>query len=128
MQVVTTCSSEAEAGRIARTLVEMRLAACAQVGGPVQSTYRWKGKVEEAAEWVCVLKCTAKRYAEVETVIKRMHSYTTPEIIAVPVENGNIEYLKWLETETLPAVAASGSGKGGPSRIKRRQVPGKSVV
>jgi len=128
LQVVTTCSSEAEARRIGRALVEMRLAACAQVGGPVRSTYWWQGKAEEAAEWVCILKCTAKRYAEVEAAIKRMHSYTIPEIIAVPVEMGNIEYLKWLEAETVPAVAAGSPGTGDLSGVKRRQVPGKSAV
>jgi len=120
-QVVTICSSEAEAGRIARASVELRLAACAQVGGPVHSTYWWRGKIEEGREWVCVLKCQAKNYTELEAVIKRMHSYSVPEILAVPVEMGNPQYLKWLEAEAVLAVAAGASSHDDKSpRLRRR--------
>ncbi|MCX8126105.1 MAG: divalent-cation tolerance protein CutA, partial [Dehalococcoidia bacterium] len=74
-QIITVCPTEAEARRIARKLVELRLVACAQVGGPVQSNYWWEGKVEEATEWVCILKAPASNYVRIESEIKRMHSY-----------------------------------------------------
>jgi len=102
-QVVTTCSSEAEARRVARALVELRLAACAQVGGPVNSAYWWQGKIEEGKEWVCTLKCRARDYPKLEAAIKRMHSYSVPEILAMPVESGAPQYLRWLEAETARA-------------------------
>lgn len=120
-QVVTACSSVAEARRIARVLVELKLAACAQINGPVHSTYWWQGKIEQGREWVCVLKCQAKNYAELEAVIKRMHSYSVPEILAVPVETGNPQYLKWLEAETHLAVFTGGSSYPGKSTELRRR-------
>ena len=96
--VMVTCGSKAEARKIARAVVEARLAACANVlGNPVESIYRWKGKVETAKE-VLLLKSTRKRFAALGREIRRLHSYDTPEIIALPITAGSRVYLRWIET------------------------------
>lgn len=97
LQVTTTASSEDEAGRIAGELVERRLAACAQVVGPISSAYRWKGAVEREREWMCVAKTTAARYPELEAAIRELHSYEEPEIVAVEIVAGSRGYLDWVE-------------------------------
>ncbi len=96
--VMVTCGSRAEARKIARAVVEARLAACANVmGAPVQSIYRWQGKVETAKEVLMLMKSTRKRFAALEREIRRLHSYDTPEIIAVAVSEGSRAYLRWIE-------------------------------
>src|SRR5579859_6554416 len=96
--VMVTCGSQAEAKKIARAVVEARLAACANVmGGPVQSIYRWKGKVEAAKEVLLLVKSTRKRFAALEREIRRLHSYEMPEIIAVAIAEGSKAYLQWVE-------------------------------
>jgi periplasmic divalent cation tolerance protein len=96
IQVLTTTKTKEEAEKIAQYLVEQKLAACVQITGPIASTYRWKGKVETANEWLCLIKTLEDLYDKVETAIKKLHSYETPEIIAVPIIKGNSEYLSWL--------------------------------
>jgi len=99
--VMVTCGSRAEARKIARAVVEARLAACANVlGSPVQSIYRWKGKVETTKEVLLLVKSTRKRFAALERKIRRLHSYDTPEIIAVPIAEGSKSYLRWIEEST----------------------------
>lgn len=100
LQVVTTAATKDEAQKIATVLVERRLAACVQVLGPIASTYRWKGKVESAEEWLCVVKTRRGLYAAVEAAIRGMHSYEVPEILAFPVVDGSADYLRWLKEET----------------------------
>lgn len=96
--VMVTCGSLAEARKIARAVVEARLAACANVlGGPVQSIYRWKGKVETAKEVLLLVKSTRKRFSALEREIRRLHSYETPEIVAVTIVEGSKDYLRWIE-------------------------------
>ena len=96
--VLVTCGSLGEARRIARAVVTKRLAACVNVAvTPVESTYRWKGKVEKASEFLMVLKTTAKRLPALEREVKRLHSYDVPEFIALPIAAGSSEYLSWLE-------------------------------
>lgn len=96
--MMVTCKSQAEAKKIARAVVEARLAACANVvGAPVQSIYRWKGKVETAKEVLLLVKSTRKRFSALEREIRRLHSYDTPEIIAVPIVAGSAAYLRWIE-------------------------------
>ena len=85
IQVFTTTETKEEAEKIAQYLVEQKLAACVQITGPIASTYRWKGKVENAQEWLCVIKTREDLYDKVEKSIKKLHSYETPEIIAVPI-------------------------------------------
>jgi len=100
IQVSTTAPSKEEAGRIARTLVESKLAACAQVMGPIESHYRWKGALEQSTEWLCLVKTRRANYAAVEAAIRANHSYEVPEIIACPIEAGSEPYLSWLRAET----------------------------
>ncbi len=77
-------------------MVQERLAACAQVTGPVSSVYRWQGEVETAAEWYCHLKTTAARAPALLARIRELHPYDTPEIIALPAE-ADPAYLRWVE-------------------------------
>lgn len=95
--VLVTCASAREAKKIARSLVEERLAACGNiVETPVRSIYRWKGKVETAREWLLMLKTSRRRFATLQAAVKRLHSYDVPEIIALPIVAGSPEYLKWI--------------------------------
>ncbi len=96
IQVATTVGSREEADRIARVLVERRLAGCVQILGPIQSVYRWDGQVEQAEEWLCVAKTGSQQYAAVEAAILELHSYERPEIIATPIVAGSSAYLAWL--------------------------------
>jgi periplasmic divalent cation tolerance protein len=100
IQVTTTTETKEQAQTIARHLVESSLAACVQITGPITSIYRWKDKVENAREWLCIIKTTDKLYAAVEATIKSLHPYETPEIIAVPIVKGSKEYLQWIHEET----------------------------
>jgi periplasmic divalent cation tolerance protein len=103
VQVATTTETREEADRLVRSAVEHRLAACAQVVGPVTSTYWWNGQVETAAEWQCLLKTTAARLDELRAHLESEHSYETPEIIATPIVGGSAAYLDWIERETRAA-------------------------
>jgi periplasmic divalent cation tolerance protein len=102
--VLVACSSTKEAKRIARSLVEKRLAACGNIfAGPVDSIYRWKGKVEQAREALLILKTTRKRFAQLQAAVRRLHSYEVPEIISLPITEGFADYLKWLSDCTSSA-------------------------
>ena len=94
--VVTTASTPEEAERLARTLVEERLAACATLIPGVQSIYRWEGKIESAAEVVVLLKTEADRLDELEARLCALHSYSTPEFLVLTVDAGSEAYLEWL--------------------------------
>lgn len=96
VQVTLTVPSRDAADRIARALVEERLAACVQVQGPIASTYRWEGAVEQAEEWYCHVKTTRARLDQVTARILELHSYVTPEIVAVPLIGGLPAYLQWI--------------------------------
>jgi periplasmic divalent cation tolerance protein len=96
-QVTTTVATQADAERIADTLVAERLAACVQVVGPIRSTYRWQGAVEHAPEWYCHGKTTRARYPALEARLRQLHPYETPEIIALPIVGALPAYLAWIE-------------------------------
>ncbi|MCQ8768786.1 divalent-cation tolerance protein CutA [Streptomyces telluris] len=98
--VMTTTDSEERARHLATTAVEARLAACAQIDGPVTSVYRWRDEVHSDTEWRVLYKTAADRYGELEAHIKGAHTYETPEIVATPVTAGSDAYLSWLRTET----------------------------
>jgi periplasmic divalent cation tolerance protein len=100
MVVLCTAGSEEEAGRVARHLVEQRLAACVNVIPSVRSIYRWQGKVEEATEWLLLIKSRRERLAEIEAGIRQVHSYEVPEVVALPIEGGAAKYLAWLREES----------------------------
>jgi periplasmic divalent cation tolerance protein len=94
--VVTTAGSEEQAARIASALVERRLAACVNVVGQVCSTYRWKGAIEREDEKLLLIKTEQRRLDEVMAAIRELHTYELPEAIALPVEQGDPAYLRWL--------------------------------
>ena len=100
--VINTCGSEEEAERIARTLVDQRLAACVTVISPVKSFYRWNGAVTNAAEWLLLIKTTRPLFARLRAILESSHTYEVPEIIALPVIEGSSNYLSWMDSE-LPA-------------------------
>jgi periplasmic divalent cation tolerance protein len=100
IQVITTTDSREAAKKIAETLVKEKLAACVQVSGPISSTYEWQGKIENAEEWVCVIKTRESFYGKVEEAIKTVHTYEVPEIIALPITAGNPAYLAWIDEVT----------------------------
>ena len=124
LQVQTTTDSRAEAMELSRAAVESRLAACAQVAGPVASMYWWDGALERTEEWLVLLKLPADRYDELAAFITERHSYDEPEIIALPIVTGSAAYLNWMREETRP-------GRPGPGRLKSirlrrgRHVPGR---
>lgn len=95
--VLSTCGSQAEAAKIARHLVENRLAACVNVIPQINSTYRWEGKVESTQEWLLLVKTTAEKFADVCDTIRSLHSYNLPECIALSIEDGSSEYLRWID-------------------------------
>jgi periplasmic divalent cation tolerance protein len=98
--VITTCDQDEEARRLARTLVEARLAACVQVVPQIRSTYWWQGKVEEAGEFLILIKSRRSLFDQLRAEIAKLHSYTVPEIIALPVVDGSRAYLEWIDRET----------------------------
>ncbi|MEM2946539.1 MAG: divalent-cation tolerance protein CutA [Thermoproteota archaeon] len=99
IQVLTTTGGREEAEKIARILLERRLAGCVQVLGPVSSLYWWKGRIEEAEEWLCIIKSREDLYEELEKTIRENHSYEVPEIITMPIVSGSRSYLEWMSKE-----------------------------
>lgn len=96
--VLVTCGSLAEAKRVARSVVQARLAACVNIlPGALTSIYRWKGNVETARERLLLIKTSRKRLAKLQAEVERLHSYDVPEFIALPVVAGSRAYLAWLE-------------------------------
>jgi periplasmic divalent cation tolerance protein len=98
--VFVTTPSEEEATRMSRSLVEARLVACANVLPRVRSIFRWEGKVTEEQESLIVLKTRSSLMKPLEKAIKKMHSYSVPEIIAIPIAQGSAEYLSWIRDVT----------------------------
>jgi periplasmic divalent cation tolerance protein len=103
IQVITTTGTKQDASKVARALIEARLAACVQVVGPVTSRYWWKDEIEEAEEWLCLIKTTANLFERLEEAIRAAHPYDVPEILATPVVAGSADYLAWLREEVRPA-------------------------
>jgi periplasmic divalent cation tolerance protein len=94
--VLTTAGSEHEARTIADALVERKLAACVNIVPRIQSVYRWEGKVEQAEEYLLLIKTVKAREAQVRAAIHELHTYELPECIAIPIESGSADYLEWL--------------------------------
>jgi len=94
--ILTTSGSREEAQRIARALVERRLAACVNIVPQIESIYRWKENIEQADEWLLLIKTTTSAFEHVRDAIKELHSYQLPECICLDIEDGSAEYLKWL--------------------------------
>lgn len=93
---VVTCGSLREARRIARALVEQRLAACVNISAPVESHYRWEGRLESARECMLIIKTLARRRKDVERAVRALHSYQVPEVIFWKVAGGAVDYLGWV--------------------------------
>ena len=94
--VLTTTGSQEEARKIARTLVERRLAACVNIVPQIESIYRWQGNVDNAEEWLLVIKTTADAFEAVRSAIRELHSYELPECICLAIEDGDSAYLDWI--------------------------------
>jgi periplasmic divalent cation tolerance protein len=100
IQIITTADDKRIIEKIGRDLVERKLVACAQILGPIQSIYRWKGAVEDASEWLLLMKSKASLYPAIEEEIRQQHPYELPEIIAINIDEGLADYLGWVAGET----------------------------
>jgi periplasmic divalent cation tolerance protein len=94
--VLMTAANGEEAARLAEMLVAARLAACVQILPPMESIYHWQGNIERQSEILLLAKTTRDRFEALEREVRALHSYETPEIIAVPVLLGSLPYLNWL--------------------------------
>jgi periplasmic divalent cation tolerance protein len=101
--VYVTAGSADEADRLARSLVEERLAACVNRIKSIQSVYRWQGKVQQSEEELLIIKTSRDRFAALEKRVRELHSYSVPEVIALPIIEGSSGYLRWLEEQIAPA-------------------------
>jgi periplasmic divalent cation tolerance protein len=97
--VLSTCASPEDAARIARSLVEKKLAACVNVMPAVRSFYRWQGAIEDDQESLLVIKSSRGLFDQLRVEIEKLHSYEVPEVIAVPIVDGSEGYLEWLDRE-----------------------------
>ncbi len=100
MIVTTTVDARQAADTLAASAVEEGLAACAQVGGPVDSTYRWQGRVETAQEWLVQFKTAEARADELVAHVRAGHPYEVPEVVVTPVLGGNPDYLTWVAAQS----------------------------
>lgn len=98
--VLVTTGSEEEAERIAACLVDERLAACVNIVGPIRSVYRWEGTVQNERELLLIIKARTDAFARLQERVSELHSYDTPEIIALPITAGFEPYLHWLRDST----------------------------
>jgi len=100
--VLMTAGSREEAARLADILVVARLAACVQILPEIESVYHWKGNVERAAEILLLAKTTEANFAALEAAVRSLHTYETPEIIALPIVAASAPYLEWLTANVIP--------------------------
>lgn len=94
--VTTTADDQQLLIGIAHQLLQRRWAGCCQIVGPITSLYHWNQQIEQASEWICLIKTTTEQYPRVEQLILELHTYETPEIIATPIVQGSAGYLNWL--------------------------------
>jgi periplasmic divalent cation tolerance protein len=97
--LITTPDHEL-ADRIAVSLVEEKLAACVNIVPQIRSVYRWQGEVTRDSESLMIVKTTARRYPDLEKRVKELHSYSTPEVIALRIDRGSADYLEWIIDST----------------------------
>ncbi len=98
--ILVTASSQEEASLIGHKIVEAKLAACTNVVKDIRSVFRWEGKISSETECLLIIKSTLDRFSDLEQTIRRHHSYSVPEIIALPIVAGSAPYLEWLRSET----------------------------
>jgi periplasmic divalent cation tolerance protein len=101
--VLITAPNREESARLAEMLVGARLAACVQILPEMESIYWWEGEVKREPEHLLLLKTTAGRFAAIEREVRALHSYETPEIVALPVSEASAPYLEWLASSVAPA-------------------------
>src|SRR4051812_42754690 len=99
VQITTTTGKRHDAEQIAAELVTRRLAGCVQVSGPIVSTFRWQGKIETGEEWMCVIKTSLDKVADIKRTFDEIHPYDVPEINATPIVDGSEAYLHWLQAQ-----------------------------
>jgi len=99
IQVTTTCDDEQKAEALARTLVELRLAACVQIDGPIKSVYRWNGNVEIGQEWRCTIKTKKEHLADLKSALKSLHDYEVPQMLMTDLSVVEEAYGSWLLSE-----------------------------
>lgn len=102
--IMVTASSRRECRKIARRLIEEKLAACVNISQPVQSVYRWEGKIEQSKEFLMFIKTNRDLFPQVKAEIALVHSYHTPEIICLPIIDGSPNYLQWVADSVRPSV------------------------
>jgi len=98
--VLVTAANRTEAEQIGQSLVEKKLAACCNIIEPIFSIFHWEGKICQENEVLLIIKSIKNRFDDILTEVKKLHSYTTPEIIALPIIAGSEDYLNWIELET----------------------------
>ncbi len=101
--IFVTVASRGEGKKIARHLVETKLAACVNISQPMESVYRWEGKIAAEREFLLIIKSTRELFPEIKAEISRIHSYHTPEIICLPIIDGSRNYLQWVSDSVKPA-------------------------
>lgn len=99
--VLTTCASEDQAAQIAEALIKANAAACCNIVKDVRSLYIWRDKLEDDQEVLLLTKTTVSAFPKVREMIKNLHSYDVPEIIALPIVDGSTDYLDWIKEQTL---------------------------
>ncbi len=102
--IYITCPDREEAHKIAASLVEQRLVACANIMAAHEAVYQWKGKVETATEVAVIMKTRLELFEKTKEAILKLHSYETPCIVALPIEAGHEPFLQWIQAETTDAV------------------------
>lgn len=109
--VLVTAGNLKEARKIAVELVKGRLAACVNLAGPLESVYEWQGKVERSRERLLLIKTSRELFPELQTAVRKLHSYATPEMICLPIIDGSRDYLEWLaDSIKAPQLVEAGDG------------------
>jgi periplasmic divalent cation tolerance protein len=121
--VYITAADPEEASRIARALTERRLAAGVNIFGPLRSVYRWKGKIHSATESALIVKTRSACFAALTRLVRELHSYETPCIVALPLVRGDAAFLRWIGENTLPEGLPRARTKRFGGRIRRRRPP-----
>jgi len=106
--ILTTAPSRDEGKRIARHLVDTRLAACVNISQPIESVYRWQGQIAEEEEFLLIIKSTRELFTKIKAEISMIHSYQTPEIICLSIIDGSPDYLQWISDSVKQGGAVEG--------------------
>ena len=99
--ILVTTANNSEAEQISQTLVEKKLIACCNIVSPVSSIFHWKGEINKETESLMILKSVSSNFEQIVQEVKKLHSYETPEIIALPIMAGSEDYLNWVKAETI---------------------------